>query len=52
MKYFICTSKYGVVLEWDKLYSRALDSFKKAGRGAQLEVLEEGIRKVIKIKRG
>lgn len=51
MKYFICNSKYGVTLEWSPLYSEANDSFKKASRGATLEVLVDGIRKVIKRKK-
>jgi hypothetical protein len=50
MKYFICNSKYGVTLEWSRLYSEANDSWKRASRGATLEVLVDGVRKVIKTK--
>ena len=50
MKYYICTSASGVTLEWSKLFSDAKASFKKASKGAKLEVLEKGERHVIRIK--
>ena len=50
MPIYICTSKYGVVLEWDIVKSKAIDAFNKAGDKAKLELLKDGVRKTLKTK--
>lgn len=50
-QYYVCTSAYGVTLEWEPSKSLAEVAFRKAGKGARLEVFKNGVRKILKIKK-